>query len=279
MAQFTGQGADATALGDDVSCAHVRRVRYKRTMVKNVDNVRLFRDTGRMKNATTGSLLRALKDRAGLTLDDIARDGGYEGKSGVQAFFNESYVKPLDTKVAKKLADALEGKGEPPIRREEVLVLTDAATIDRAPDLPPTVKSEEGSIPLRHLDLSLSMGDGTKLEDHYEEGVFEFDAALLRTISRAPAHRLVVGQGIGDSMQPTLHDRDMLIFDTTQTVLSGTDRIWAISLFGAGGVKRLRPVAKDRVLVMSDNPTVPDQEVSTEDLRILGRVIWSARRH
>lgn len=147
------------------------------------------------------------------------------------------------------------------------------------PDAPPTVKSEEGSIPLRHVDMSLAMGDGTNIDDYFEEGVFEFDAALLRSISRSPAHRLIVGRGIGDSMTPTIGDDSLVIFDTTQTMLNATDRIWAISLFGAGGIKRLRPVARDRVLVISDNPAVPDQEVSTEDLRILGRVIWSARRH
>lgn len=123
------------------------------------------------------------------------------------------------------------------------------------------------------------MGDGSNIDDYFEEGTFEFDANLLRTISRAPAHRLIVGHGVGDSMNPTLHDRDMVIFDTTQTVLNTTDKIWAISLFGAGGIKRLRPIARDKVLVISDNPTLENQEVSTEDLRILGRVIWSARRH
>jgi len=143
----------------------------------------------------------------------------------------------------------------------------------------PTLPSEDGSIPLRHLDMSLSMGDGSNIDDYFEEGVFEFDANLLRTISRAPSHRLIVGHGIGDSMNPTLHDRDMVIFDTTQTMLNTTDKIWAISLFGAGGIKRLRPIARDRVLIISDNPTLENQEVSTEDLRILGRVIWSARRH
>jgi len=80
-------------------------------------------------------------------------------------------------------------------------------------------------------------------------------------------------------MNPTLHDRDMVIFDTTQTILNTTDKIWAISLFGAGGIKRLRPIARNRVLVISDNPTLDNQEVDAEDLRILGRVIWSARRH
>lgn len=147
------------------------------------------------------------------------------------------------------------------------------------PDQPIALQSEQGSIPLRHLDMSLSMGDGSNLDHYFEEGVFEFDAALLRTISRAPSQRLIVGQGIGDSMTPTIPDSSLVIFDTTQTELTTTDKIWAISLFGAGGIKRLRPIARDRVLVISDNPAIPPQEVSTEDLRILGRVVWSARRH
>jgi phage repressor protein C with HTH and peptisase S24 domain len=150
---------------------------------------------------------------------------------------------------------------------------------DLAPDLPTTLKAEPGAVSLKHVDMSLSMGDGANLDDYFEEGVFEFDAALLGTLSRAPASRLIVGQGIGDSMMPTIHDQSMVIFDTTQTVLNTTDKIWAISMFGAGGIKRLRPIAKDKVLVISDNPTVPDQEIGAEDLRILGRVIWSGRRH
>jgi phage repressor protein C with HTH and peptisase S24 domain len=150
---------------------------------------------------------------------------------------------------------------------------------DREPEILPVVTSEEGSVPLRRLDMSLSMGDGSNIDDYFDEGVFEFDANMLRMISRAPPERLIVGDGIGDSMFPTIHDRDIVIFDTTQQRLNTTDKIWAISLFGAGGIKRLRPVSRDRVLVMSDNPSIPDQEVSAEDLRILGRVIWSARRH
>lgn len=143
----------------------------------------------------------------------------------------------------------------------------------------PTLKSEGGSVGLKHLDLSFAMGDGTNIDDYFEEGVFEFDAALLRAISRAPAHRLVVGRGIGDSMMPTIHDDAMVIFDTTQTALNSDDRIWAISLFGAGSIKRLQLVGRGRVLVISDNPTVPNKEVDQDDIRILGRVIWSARRH
>lgn len=150
---------------------------------------------------------------------------------------------------------------------------------DRAPDLPGTVKSEEGSIPLRRLDFRLSMGNGANLDDYFEETPFEFDAALLRTISRATPAKLIVGEGIGDSMSPTITDSSLVIVDTSQTRLNAHDAIYAIALYGAGGIKRLRPIARDRVLVISDNPAIDNQEVDAEDLQILGRVIWSARRH
>jgi len=150
---------------------------------------------------------------------------------------------------------------------------------DRAPDLPPIIKAEDGAVPLRHIDMNLAMGEGVTLDDYYEEGVFEFDAALLRQISRAPAQRLVVGRGIGDSMMPTIHDDAMVIFDTTQTELNNDDKIWAISLYGAASIKRLQVVGRGRVLVVSDNPIVPNKEVARDDIHILGRVIWSARKH
>jgi phage repressor protein C with HTH and peptisase S24 domain len=285
MPEFASERSDAAALCDHGAMGvHVRDVRLERTDVKNVDCVRVYPDNSDMRTFTTGQLLLQLKARAGdPPLEEIAKLAGYKTKSGVQTFFNVNYTRLLDTNVAMKLADALEGKGKPPVRREELFALTGlpsrGVSLNDLPDEPPTVKSEDGSIPLRHVDMSLSMGDGTNIDDYFEEGVFEFDASLLRSISRSPAHRLIVGRGIGDSMTPTIGDDSLVIFDTTQTMLNSTDRIWAISLFGAGGIKRLRPVARDRVLVISDNPTVPDQEVSTEDLRILGRVIWSARRH
>lgn len=188
---------------------------------------------------------------------------------------------------ATTLARPASGKATTRLGRQTIEVLKAAypdfpgwhSSMASTPDQMPTVKSEDGTVPLRHLDLSLAMGDGTTLEDYYEEGVFEFDAALLRKISRAPVDRLIVGHGVGDSMTPTLLNEDMIIFDTTQTTLNVMDKIWAISLFGAGAVKRLRPISRSQVLIISDNPAISDQSVDLDDLRIMGRVIWSARRH
>ncbi len=125
MAQRASEWADAPACADDLSgCSHVRNVRTERTPVNNVDCVRLYGDIRAMADETTGQQLAELKARSGLSLDAIAVSAGYKGRSGVQSFFNPAYDLPLDSRVASKLADALAGKGSPPINREEVIALT-----------------------------------------------------------------------------------------------------------------------------------------------------------
>ncbi len=79
-------------------------------------------------------------------------------------------------------------------------------------------------------------------------------------------------------MFPTLLDNDLVIVDTMQRTLNMQDRIWALSLFGAGAIKRLRTIGPDRVLVISDNKDVDNQEVSADDIYLLGRVVWLGRR-
>ncbi len=149
------------------------------------------------------------------------------------------------------------------------------------PDIPPTrgAADGDGSIQLKRINLGFAMGDGTNLDDYVEEGTIDFDANLLRVITQSPPHRIVVADGVGDSMQPTLLDSDMIVIDTLQNQLNKWDRIWAMSLHGAGAVKRLGPADRGMVEVISDNPSIPNRTVKLEDVRIIGRVVWSGRRH
>ncbi|WP_313337317.1 S24 family peptidase [Sphingobium yanoikuyae] len=147
------------------------------------------------------------------------------------------------------------------------------------PDLPVVQQAGDGSIALRRINIGFAMGDGSNLDDYIEEGTIDFDASLLRLISPSPAHRLVVADGVGDSMQPTLMDSDMIVIDTMQNQLNKWDRIWALSLQGAGAVKRLGPSERGKVEIISDNPAIPNRIVPLEDVRIIGRVVWSGRRH
>lgn len=151
----------------------------------------------------------------------------------------------------------------------------------QAADIPPTrgAADGDGAIALKRINLGFAMGDGTNLDDYVEEEVALFDPNVLRLISPSPAHRLLVADGVGDSMLPTLMDSDMIVIDTMQNHLSKWDRIWAISLHGAGAVKRIGLAERGKVEIISDNPIVANKVVSIEDVRIIGRVVWSGRRH
>lgn len=152
-------------------------------------------------------------------------------------------------------------------------------TSKREPDVPPArlATEDDGTVELQRLDLSLSMGPGTLIDDYVEAEPVRFDPSFVRLITRAPYHRLKLVTGIGDSMYPTLNWGDTIMIDTTDRALAKQDAIYWISVYGASGLKRLRAIGKGRVLVVSDNPSVPDQEVDAEDLRIEGRAVWFAR--
>ena len=154
-----------------------------------------------------------------------------------------------------------------------------SASIDKAPDRAPTRDASEGeTVAIVALDLSASMGPGTLIEDFVEAQPIQFDIGLLRAVTRSEYHRLRVVRGIGDSMEPTLRTGDRVLVDTTDKQLARLDGIYWITLYGAHGIKRLKPAGRGRILVISDNRAVSDPvEVEADDITIEGRVIWFAR--
>lgn len=160
----------------------------------------------------------------------------------------------------------------------ESIEAEDEKAVHPTPDLPPIKSVGSGEVVELHaVDMSYAMGEGRNIDDYIESEPVAFDLALLRSITRAPPHRLRLARGVGDSMTPTLQSSDRVMIDTTQNMLKLDDRIYAISRFGAGSIKRLRTIGPGRILVKSDNPTVDDIEVDAQDLVIHGRVIWFAR--
>lgn len=115
---------------------HSPFVRPSRTYV-NVESVPASGDDADMGSKSIGERLLALKTRTGWSLDEIAERAGYKGRSSVQALFRVDYdPSNLDAKVARKLADAFVGQGDPPIQADEIWSLVGHA-------IPPTVPSEE----------------------------------------------------------------------------------------------------------------------------------------
>lgn len=153
----------------------------------------------------------------------------------------------------------------------------------RAPDQLPTRSAyvDAGPVQLRRVNLELAMGDGTTLDDWIEEEPYDFDASNLREITLTPAHLLLIGKGIGDSMEPTIGSHDDVMINLAENELGRFDGIYAITIEGAGAIKRLSPAGGGMVEVISDNPNHPNRvrTFPRKDIRIIGRIPWSARRH
>ncbi|MBO9602572.1 MAG: helix-turn-helix transcriptional regulator [Novosphingobium sp.] len=173
-------------------------------------------------------------------------------------------------------------KRERRIQPNEMPALARLLKLDESgvvPDLPrvTNVSESDDVVEIIALDLSLSMGPGTLIEEFVEEEPLKFDMGLLRAITRSPFARLRIVKGVGDSMEPTLRTSDRVLIDTTEKALSRVHGVYWIDHFGAHGLKRLRPAGQGRVLIVSDNPSVPDYDVDAEEIRIHGRAIWLMR--
>jgi phage repressor protein C with HTH and peptisase S24 domain len=105
-----------------------------------------------------------------------------------------------------------------------------------------------------------------------------FDKDWLGQHTRAAPESLIFAQGMGDSMEPTIHDSDLLLIDTSQRRLNMADKIWAVAYANCGAVKRLRPRADGGVVMASDNPLVGDQIAYDGEMQLLGRVVAIVRK-
>lgn len=166
-------------------------------------------------------------------------------------------------------------KGERAIKIDEMKVLVDHFELDGP--RPPSAANDDDVAEVQSLDLAFSFGPGTNIDDYIESSPLKFDLSYIRGFTRTATDRLRIARGVGESMFPTLVSSDLVWIDTTQTMLNQQDRIWAVSLFGAAAIKRLRTIGKGKVLVISDNPAVENQEVRADDLIIGGRVIRLGR--
>jgi len=139
---------------------------------------------------------------------------------------------------------------------------------------------DEDEVEIDSIDLAYGMG-GTFLDtEDIEVEKAKFSRAWLRQFSHSPPEMLFSTQGAGDSMMPTIHDRDVVIVDRSQRALADNmgDKVWAIVFGGVGMFKRLRPMPDGTVKIMSDNQLIPHETASDGELFLVGRVVAKVSR-
>lgn len=183
MPEGASHFADAAEPIDDFRMGfHAIHVRPQRTYV-NDESVRDFVDNDGMAGKTIGERLLALKARTDWTLDEIAKRAGYSGRSSVQTYFNAEYSPAaLDSKVARKLADAFVGHGVPVIQADEIWSLVGA-------EIPPTVPTEDELAGILH-SVHVGLPPGLPLSEWLQEvaGGLRTRLALLANDRATPAN-------------------------------------------------------------------------------------------
>lgn len=143
---------------------------------------------------------------------------------------------------------------------------------------PATLKEQLNLAAVREIDLTFGMG-ATYLDIPVTETVRHFSRDWIRQYTYADPEHLFFAQGIGDSMSPTILDRDLLLIDASQKIINIHDKIWVVAYANCGAVRRIRPKADGTVEMLCDNELVPNDLAADGEMTVLGRVVASVRKH
>lgn len=236
-------------------------------------------------------LSQILSDKTAKNLgDDVARRiEGIEGlpRGWFDSIPDESADSEIAEPVQKTAADlvkqmlAKSGKG---ISEETRLRLLAAAEEPTTSNVITADFSRPGLVGdevwIAHYDVRGSMGGGQVAHDHPE---------MLQDVRVSPKHLRELGvefkehfhlklvTGWGQSMAPTIKNRDPLIVDVSIREFVG-DGIYYFSWGGHEYIKRLQIADEDHFEMISDNPKHKDRMIRREETYIQARVllVWNA---
>jgi len=121
-------------------------------------------------------------------------------------------------------------------------------------------------------DIYASAGGGAENYDATSDYLYVDQAVLERTGVACKADAIEAINVLGDSMEPTLHEGNVVLVDRTQQRWQ-RGGIFVVATVGGLFIKRLQPKANGAVELISDNPAYPPERIESSDVRILGKVV------
>lgn len=172
---------------------------------------------------------------------------------------------------------AKSGKGIPEETRQRLLNAAQEPAVSNLLQANPARQGQVGDeVWIAHYDVRAAMGGG-QIPHEYPE--------MLQDIRVSPRHLREMGvtfkehfhlkmiTGWGQSMAPTIKDRDPLLVDVTIREFTG-DGIYLFSHDEMLYVKRLQKKGRDRFKMISDNKHHDPEEIRVDDTHILARVLY-----
>jgi hypothetical protein len=152
--------------------------------------------------------------------------------------------------------------------------------VTRATPGPVLGSGDIAMVGIRHADALF--GAGATFTDFIEQHsteleVLQFPKIWVDSITYVQPELLSWVRARGRSMEPTIGDGDLLLLDHSERRVEDQDDIWAFTVGDTRSIKRLR-VKGDRFVILSDNPSVPDDEEMIDFVHIVARVIFIGKR-
>lgn len=143
-----------------------------------------------------------------------------------------------------------------------------------------THETEMVTIPV--YDIRASAGGGAINETAQIKDVVAFRYDWIKTRYRANISDLFLMFVDGDSMEPTLRHRDIILVNKREAEYI-RDGIYVLKTDGNLQAKRIARLGGHIIKIISDNPTYPSQEKKIEkllenEIQIIGKVIWLGRQ-
>lgn len=146
------------------------------------------------------------------------------------------------------------------------------------PPTPEEIAAQMGLIKVEEIDLAIGMG-AAFLDDGAIERVDRWmPEEWVRSFTDSPAVFLSIARPIGDSMYPTINDRDLVLIDRSLRRIDRQEGIWALAFGGFSTIKRVRVLPDGSYRLSGDNPQVRDEMAVDGEVYVIGRVVGVFRR-
>jgi len=146
------------------------------------------------------------------------------------------------------------------------------------PPTPEDIAEQMGLIRLEEIDLGIGMGAAYLDEAPVNTTARWMPEEWVRQFTPAPVSHLTIARPRGDSMYPTINDRDIIIIDRSRRAIDEQEAIWALSYGGLGTIKRVRAMPDGSYKLMADNPNVREETAHDGEMFVFGRVVGVIRR-
>lgn len=136
----------------------------------------------------------------------------------------------------------------------------------------------DDSVIVKRLPLFAGMGEGSTGDG--DETSMSFSRDLIFNDLRADPEKLLAILAEGNSMQPDFMGGDQILVDTRRTSLAqpGAFCIWDGDGHVIKYIERVQGSDPPRIRIISANGLYEPTERLTEEVNIIGRVVWFGRR-